>query len=162
MNCCQCICPQNDPCRGATGATGPTGPSGASRIANFYNSSTGVIGNNIALNLFENVNLATTDISHSFGSSDVILVTTGYYLITFYADVTRTTDGTVSLKMTANGSDIPLSPTTAYATANNATSLSNSFIFNNTNQNTTLNLVNSSGVSASFTNVSVVIQKVYS
>lgn len=159
MNCCNCICPTYDPCRGATGATGPIGPSGSNRIADFYNLNTGEISNNMAIALLDNINMDATDIAHTSGMANETLVTTGYYLISYDADVSRTASGMVSLKITANGSDVPISLSTSYATAGLPTHLSTSFIFNNTTTNTVINIVNNSGSGATFSNVNLIIQK---
>ena len=159
MNCCNCICPQNDPCRGATGPTGPAGPMSSSLIADFYNLNTGLIANGGNIPVFENINLDSADISHSFFSADITLQTTGYYLITYDADATRRTDGTVGLAVKANGTNLPLSTSTAYTTANNLTHLSSSFIFNNTDIGTVLNIANSDDL-AIFYNLNLVIQRI--
>ncbi len=158
--CCNCICPRNDPCRGPTGPTGPAGPSGTQRVADFYNLNTGELGDGAVIDLLENINLDSTDISHSFGSSDIALMTPGYYLITYDADGSRSTDGVVGLKVRANGNDIALSQSFANTLAGNLVHLSTSFIFNNTDIGTIINLANGSGAVAAFLNVNVVVQKV--
>lgn len=158
MNCCNCICP-SDPCRGPTGATGPVGPSGTSRIADFYNLDTGLIADNAAVILSENVNLVPADISHVPLSANITLITPGYYLISYDADASRIEDGLVGLRITANGIDVAISVSSAFTTAGNQTQLSSSFIFNNTFENLVINLVNDGGSSATFSNVNVVVQK---
>lgn len=158
--CCNCICPRNDPCRGPTGPTGPAGPSGTQRVADFYNLSTGELADETAIDLLENINLDSTDISHSFGSSDVVLMTPGYYSIVYNADGSRSGDGVVGLKVRANGNDVAISQSFANVVVGNLANLSSSFIFNNTDVGTVLNLVNASGASAAFINVNVVVQKV--
>lgn len=159
MNCCNCICSTYDPCRGATGATGPRGPSGLNKIADFYNLNTGEIGDEVAITLLNNINFDAEDIVHTSGTADVTLATGGYYLITYDADASRTASGLVGLKITANAVDVPISLSSAFATAGLPTHLSTSFIYNNTTTNTVINLVNDGGSSATFANVNLVIQK---
>ncbi|NCB48041.1 MAG: hypothetical protein EOM55_00195 [Clostridia bacterium] len=159
MNCCNCICSTYDPCKGAKGATGPRGPSGLNRIADFYNLNTEEIGNDVAITLLNNVNFDAEDIIHTSGTADVTLATGGYYLITYDADAFRTASGIVGLKITADGSNVAISLSSAFATAGLPTHLSTSFIYNNTMTNTIINLRNNSGSGATFENVNLVIQK---
>jgi len=159
MNCCNCICSRIDPCRGATGATGRAGPSGLNKIADFYNLNTGLIDDDVAITLLNNVNFDATDIVHTSGTADVTLATVGYYLISYDADASRVQSGLVGLRITAGGSDVAISVSSAYTLSGLPTHLSTSFIFNNTTENTVINLVNDSGSGATFANVNLVIQK---
>ncbi len=160
MNCCNCICPTNDPCRGPKGPMGPAGPSGSSRIADFFNLITDPIANGSAVPLFENVNLDPADISHTSGMADITLVTPGYYQISYDADAVRENEGLITMQISANGIAVAISVSTSFATANNPIHLSTSFILNNTTKNLVINLVNDSGAPVIFNNVNLTIQKI--
>lgn len=168
MSCCNCICPRarrnvgpTGP-RGPVGPTGPTGPAGVlpiEPVADFYNIQDSVVAQNAAVALTDNVNLTTSNVSHAAGSSDVGLITTGYYLISFDGDVTSTTGENVTLKVNANGSSIPQSVSTGTVEANGTAHLSSSFIYDNTVQNLILTLVNGSNGQVTVNNVNFVVRK---
>ncbi len=171
MNCCNCICPRarrnvgptgpQGPI-GPTGPTGPTGPAGTlavEPVADFYNISSSAVAQNGTIPLTDNVNLTTANVTHATGSSDVTLVTTGYYLISYSGDVTSTAGGNVILKVNANGSTVQQSLSTATVSSNGTASLSSSFIYDNTVANNVLTLVNGSDDQVTVNNVNFVVRK---
>ena len=108
--------------------------------------------------LSDNVNLAGTVITHTDGSADIILSEAGNYLISYYATGSRDTAGTLSLSVTDDGVVIPQSVSSLTTEASTPMQISNSFIFNNADATSTLNLINSSTEDATFTNVNFVIR----
>lgn len=171
MNCCNCICPRTRRRVGPTGPrgpmgpvgpVGPTGPAGVLAIepvADFYNILNSTVAQNGTVPLTDNINLTTDNVSHSAGSAEVALITTGYYLVSYSADVTSTVGGNVILKVNGNGSTIPQSSSTGTVSANGTTRLSSSFIYDNTVQNLILTLVNGSTDQANVNNVNFVVRK---
>ena len=166
--CCNCICPRartnvgpTGP-RGPLGPTGPTGPAGVLAIepvADFYNILDSAVAQNGTVPLTDNVNLTTDNVSHTAGSADVALITTGYYLISYDGDVTSTAGENVILKVNGNGSTIPQSLSTGTVEANGTAHLSSSFIYDNTVQNLILTLVNGSNGQVTVNNVNFVVRK---
>ncbi len=168
MSCCNCICPRarrnvgpTGP-QGPMGPTGPTGPAGVlavEPVADFYNVLSSPVAQNGTVPLTDNVNLTTDNVSHTAGSAEVALITTGYYLISYSSDVTSTAGGNVVLKVNANGSVIQQSLSTGTVSGNGTTSLSSSFIYDNTVANNILTLVNGSNDQVTVNNVNFVVRK---
>ena len=168
MSCCNCICPRPRTNVGPTGPqgpmgpTGPTGPAGVlttEPVADFYNVLSSPVAQNGTVPLTDNVNLTTDNVSHTAGSAEVALITTGYYLISYDSDVTSTAGGNVVLKVNANGSVIQQSLSTGTVSGNGTTSLSSSFIYDNTVANNILTLVNGSNDQVTVNNVNFVVRK---
>lgn len=142
---------------GPTGATGPAGEGSTDLIANFY-TDTAALGDTTAIPLGDIVNLSGGAINHTDGSTDIILSEVGNYLISYTSTGVRDTVGDLSLSVTNNGTVIPQSVSLTNAQASTPTQLASSFIFNNTSATSTLNLINSSGAEATFSDVNFVIR----
>ncbi|MGG0525790.1 collagen-like protein, partial [Bacillus pumilus] len=132
---------------GPTGATGATGPLITANNGRFFNATTFTVASGASVPLLVNGTLNGTAISHTPGSTDIILAPNQTYYASFQI-TSSSTLGNVGFELDLNGSVIGGSSTnsTTIAPAPTTTSLSASAVFNTGSGSNILTLNNSIGV----------------
>lgn len=160
MNCCisnhpcPILCPTNLACRGGNNIINPILPT--NQYGFFNNTSPGSIATNAIIPLTLNVGSGTA-ITASTTTGAVTLLA-GTYEVSYFAEGTIPSDGTILTKLTLNGTDVAGSTLTDTATAGNVVNLAQTMIIT-VPQTSTLQLVNATSETTTYSNASMSIKR---
>ncbi len=160
MNCCifnhpcPILCPSNLGCIGGNNIINPILPT--NQYGFFNNTAPGSIATNAIIPVTLSVG-AGSDITTSPTTGAVRLLA-GTYEISYFAEGTIPSGGTISAKLSLNGTDVPGSTLTNTATAGNVVNLGKTIIIT-VNQTSTLQLVNATSETTTYSNASMSIKR---
>lgn len=161
MNCCifnhpcPILCPSNLACRGGNNIVNPVLPT--NQYGFFNNTAPGSIATETIIPVTLNVGTGTA-ITASTTTSGAVTLLAGTYEISYFAEGTIPSGGTISIKLSLNGTDVAGSTLTDTATAGNVINLTQTIIITVT-QTSTLQLVNATSETTTYSNASMSIKR---
>lgn len=161
MNCCifnhpcPILCPSNLACIGGNNIINPILPT--NQYGFFNNTAPGGIATNAIIPVTLSVGIGTA-ITASTTTSGAVTLLAGTYEISYFVEGTIPSGGTISAKLSLNGTDVPGSTLTNTATAGNVVNLGKTIIIT-VNQTSTLQLVNTTSETTTYSNASMSIKR---